>query len=135
MNYIIVDRSLTPIFFQSLLNKKHIKSITQIFFLQEISSPLLPIPQPRFPDSLGVIGHRRGKLGRGGKAGTRAQLVAILVENDWDGHEHKGHTTQERTRPVNLERIEHVRGEEREDTTGQGSEEGISGNGGGGAAE
>lgn len=60
--------------------------------------------------------------------------MAKLVEYDWDGHEHKGHTAQERTRPVHLERIEHVRGEERKHTTGQGSEEGIGGNGGGSAA-
>ena len=61
--------------------------------------------------------------------------MAELVENHGDGHEDQRHTPQKRTRPVDLERIEHVRGEKREGTTGQRSEEGISGNRGGGTAE
>lgn len=61
--------------------------------------------------------------------------MAIFIEYDRDGHEHEGYATQQRTRPIHLERIKHVGGKEREDCTGQGSKQGIGRNGGGGAVE
>ena len=94
------------------------------------SSPPLIVP-----NSLRIVGHGRRKIGHGGKAGARAYPFAILIEQDGNGYERKGHKAQERTRPVDLERVEHVRGEERKHSTRQRSEEGVGGNGRGGAVE
>ena len=75
----------------------------------------------------GLHHHRWAELALG------AQFLAVDVEEDGDGDEDGGDTAEEGGGPLDAEVVEHLPGEEREASGGDGSEEGVGCNGGCGA--
>lgn len=71
----------------------------------------------------------------GRERAPRPDPRTVLVENDGDGNKSEGNEAEERARPVDAERSEHVRGEEGEDGAGEGAKESVGCDGGGGAFE
>lgn len=56
-----------------------------------------------------------------------------MPKDDGDGHEDEGDGTEEGAGPVDAHGVEHVRREEGEDGAEEGAQEGVCGDGGGGA--
>lgn len=60
--------------------------------------------------------------------------MAEFIEHNWNGNEGKGDKAEERAGPVDAKGVEHVRAEEGKDAAADRTEEGVSCDGGGGAA-
>lgn len=70
--------------------------------------------------------------GHGGKRAAAADLGALVVEEDGHGDQDGGDAAQQRAGVLDAHAVEHVGGEEGEAGAGEGAEERVGGDGGGG---
>lgn len=72
-----------------------------------------------------ILHRRRHHFRRRRKFTPLPDLGAVFPKNDWNGDEDQSNEAEEGTSPIDTESVEHVHAEQREDSSGEGSEEGV----------